>query len=258
MGVVEEVSFLDVLEEEHFNEEFDNALKFLDSFCADNYTSPSSLFQESRKEDAGAIWTPGFEELPLEEPPLLPSHVEHPKLELKSLPAYLKYVFLGKNCTFPMVVNSNLTPTQEEALIGILLEHKGAIGWTIADIVGISPLTCSHRIYLDVDAKSSRECQRRLNPMLKDVVKGEIIKLLDAGIIYPISDSQWVSPIQVVPKKSGITVVRDKNNELMPIKTTTGWSMCVVYRKLNASTRQDHFPLPFLDQILERVAGWLN
>ena len=86
-------------------------------------------------------------------------------------------------------------------------------------------------------------------------MKGEIIKLLDAGIIYPISDSQWVSPIQVVPKKSGIMVVRDKNNELMPIKTTIGWCICVDYRKLNASTHKDHFPLPFLDQILERVAG---
>ena len=86
-------------------------------------------------------------------------------------------------------------------------------------------------------------------------MKGEVIKLLDAGIIYPISDSRWVSPIHVVPKKSGITVVRDKNNDLIPTKTTTGWRMCVDYRKLNASTRKDHFPLPFLDQILERVAG---
>ena len=102
-----------------------------------------------------AIWTPKFEELHVEGPPLQPSHVEHPKLELKPLPDYLKYAFLRENCTFPVVVNSKLTPTQEEALLGILREHKGAIGWTIADITGISPLTCSHRIYLDVDSKPS-------------------------------------------------------------------------------------------------------
>ena len=90
---------------------------------------------------------------------------------------------------------------------------------------------------------------------MKDVVKNEVIKLLDAGIIYPISDSKWVSPMQVVPKKSGMTVVKNENNEMIPTRLVTGWRMCVDYRKLNAVTRKDHFPLPFIDQILERVAG---
>ena len=83
----------------------------------------------------------------------------------------------------------------------------------------------------------------------------KLLKLLDADIIYPISDSRWVSPIQVVPKKSGLTVVKSNKDELIPMRTTTGWRMCIDYRKLNSKTRKDHFPLPFLDQILERVAG---
>jgi len=90
---------------------------------------------------------------------------------------------------------------------------------------------------------------------MKEVVKNEVIKLLDNGIIYPISDNKWVSPTQVVPKKSGVTVITNEKNELIPTRTITGWCMCIDYRKLNSTTRKDHFPLPFMDQILERVAG---
>ena len=81
------------------------------------------------------------------------------------------------------------------------------------------------------------------------------MKLLDAGIIYPISDSKWVSPVQVVPKKSGVTVVANQHNELVPTHVQTGWRVCIDYRRLNAMTRKDHFPLPFIDQMLERLAG---
>ncbi|XP_061993642.1 uncharacterized protein LOC133711554 [Rosa rugosa] len=83
----------------------------------------------------------------------------------------------------------------------------------------------------------------------------EVIKLLDCGVIYPISDSKWVSPVQVVPKKSGVTVVKNAENELVPQRTVTGHRVCIDYRKLNATTRKDHFPLPFIDQMLERLAG---
>ena len=90
---------------------------------------------------------------------------------------------------------------------------------------------------------------------MKDVVKKEVLKLLDVGIIYPIADSKWVSLTQVVPKKSGVTVVANEHNELIPTRVTTGWRVCIDYRKLNAGTRKDHFPLPFVDQMLERVGG---
>ena len=79
---------------------------------------------------------------------------------------------------------------------------------------------------------------------MKEVVKNKVLKLLDAGIIYPILDSKWVSPTQVVPKKSGITVVENERGELVPTRTTTGWRVCIDYRRLNSSTRKDHFPLP--------------
>ena len=137
----------------------------------------------------------------------------------------------------------------------ILKTHITALGWTIADIKGISPLICTHRIHLEEDVKPSRQPQRRLNPIMNEVVKKEVLKLLDVGVIYPIANRKWVSPTQVVPKKSGVTVVANENNELIPTRVTSGWRVCIDYRKLNAGTRKDHFPLPFVDQMLERVAG---
>ncbi|GKA67314.1 hypothetical protein Tco_0767122 [Tanacetum coccineum] len=105
------------------------------------------------------------------------------------------------------------------------------------------------------DCKPSVQSQRRVNPKIHEVIKKEVIKLLDAGMIYPISDSPWVSPIHCVPKKGGMTVVANEENELIPTRLVTGWRVCIDYRKLNEATRKDHFPLPFMDQMLERLAG---
>ena len=99
---------------------------------------------------------------------------------------------------------------QEEKLVKLLCDHKTAIGWTLADIKGISPSLCMHHILLEDNAKPTREMQRRLNPPMIEVVKAEILKLLDVGVIYPITDSKWVAPIHVVPKKTGITLVKNK------------------------------------------------
>ena len=90
---------------------------------------------------------------------------------------------------------------------------------------------------------------------MKEVVKKEVVKLLDSGIIYPIADSPWVSPIHCVPKKGGITVVTNENDDLVTTRTVTGWHVCIGYRKLNEATSKDHFPFPFMDQLLERLAG---
>ena len=111
------------------------------------------------------------------------------------------------------------------------------------------------KIHLEENAKPSREPQRRLNLDMQQVVRAEVIKLLDAGIIYPISDSIWVSPIHVIPKRVGLTVMKNKDDELVPTRVQSGWRVCIDYRKLNAATRKDHFPLPFIDQMVERLAG---
>jgi hypothetical protein len=86
---------------------------------------------------------------------------------------------------------------------------------------------------------------------MREVVKKEVLKLLHAGIIYPVPNSEWVSPVQVVPKKGGMTVVRNDKKELIPQRTGTRWCMCIDYRKLNKATKKDHFPLPFIDEMLE-------
>jgi hypothetical protein len=99
-----------------------------------------------------------------------------------------------------------------------------------------------HHILLEDNAKPTREMQRRLNPPMIKVVKSEILKLLDAGVIYPITDSKWVVSIHVVPKKTGIMLVKNKRDELIPTRISSGWRMCVDYRKLNLYTHKDHFP----------------
>nr|GEU89062.1 reverse transcriptase domain-containing protein [Tanacetum cinerariifolium] len=124
----------------------------------------------------------------------------------------------------------------------------------ISDIKGIDLIFCTHKILMEEDYKPAVQSQRRVNLKIHDVIKKEVIKLLDAGMIYPISDSPWVSPIHCVPKKGGMTVVANENNELIPTRLVTGWRVCIDYRKLNDATRKDHFPLSFMDQMLERLA----
>ncbi|XP_070662294.1 uncharacterized protein [Malus domestica] len=196
-----------------------------------------------------------FISLPTSNEKTLPSVIQAPKLELKPIPKHLKYAFLGEDETLPVIISSQLTADEGEKLIRVLKDHKTAIAWSIVDIKGINPATCMHRILLEEGAKPTREAQRHLNPLMMEVVKKEVIKLLDVGIIYPISDSKWVSPIQVVPKRSGVTVVKNEANELMPTRVQNSWRVCTDYRKINSTTRKDHFPVPFIDQMLERLAG---
>ena len=120
--------------------------------------------------------------------------------------------------------------------MAILKTQRDSIGWTIVDIKGISPLICTHHIYLEDDVKPSQQPQQRLNPHMKDVVQNEVLKLLDVRIIYPIADNKWVSPTQVIPKKSDVTVIKNDSDELIPTRVTTGWRLCINYRKLSSCT----------------------
>nr|GEZ20213.1 reverse transcriptase domain-containing protein [Tanacetum cinerariifolium] len=139
---------------------------------------------------------------------------EPPEVELKELPPHLEYAFLGENEKWPVIIAKDLNVNEKSALINV-------------------------------------QSHRRVNPKIHDVIKKELKKLLDAGLIYTIFDSPWVSPVHCVPKKEGMTVI---TNELVPTRLVTDWRVCIDYRKLNEATRKYHFPLPFMDQMLERLA----
>ncbi|GER43851.1 retrotransposon gag protein [Striga asiatica] len=146
-------------------------------------------------------------------------------LELKELPKHLKYVFLDDAQQKSVIIFAELDSEEEEELVAMLRKNQKAIGWSLGDIKGISPSTCMHRIFLEEGAKPFRD------------------------------GHEWVSPIHVVPKKGGITVIENDKKESVPTRITTGWRMCIDYRRLNAVTKKDHFPLPFIDQILDRLSG---
>ena len=123
----------------------------------------------------------------------------------------------------------------------------------MSDLKGIDLSLCTHHSFLEKDARPSREAQRRLNTKVWDAIKDEILKWLNVGIIYPISDSPWVSPVYVFPKKAGITVMTNDKGKELQTRLPTQWRVCIDYQKLNAATKKDHFPLPFIDQILDML-----
>ena len=223
-------------EPENLSEEAEEYVKWMDSFGHNRRKYFESLGE--------GVKTPA------------PSIEQPPKMEQKPLPSHLKYAYLGVESTLPVIISASLNVLEEEKLLRVLRDHKQALGWSLADLKGIHPSMCMHRILLEDGHKPSVEAQRRLNPTMKEVVRKEVLKWLDTGVIYPISDSAWVSPVQVVPKKGGTTVIKTENNILLPSRTVTGWRICIDYRKLNKATRKDHFPLPFLNQMLDRLAGY--
>ncbi|RDX95913.1 hypothetical protein CR513_21482, partial [Mucuna pruriens] len=166
---------------------------------------------------------------------------------------HLKYAYLDQEQQFPVIIANSLDQEQEEKLLTILWQHKKSIEWKLSDLPGMNPSIYMHRIMMEEEALPIRQQQRRLNLTILDVVKKEVTKLFAAGIIYPISDSNWVSLVQVVPKKSRIIVTKNQHDEMVPIRIQNSWRVCIDYRKLNQATRKDHFPFPFLDQILEKL-----
>ena len=143
-------------------------------------------------------------------------------LVLKELPSQLKYAYLESPKRKPVIISARLSDVEEQRLLEILKKHKESIAWSIEELKGISPSICMHKILLEETSRPSVEHQRRLNPVMKEVVRKEVLKLLNAGFIYAISDSPWVSPVHVVPKKGGFTVIRNEKNELIPTRTVTG------------------------------------
>ncbi|GKD55369.1 reverse transcriptase domain-containing protein [Tanacetum coccineum] len=172
----------------------------------------------------------------------------------EDLPPHLEYTFLEGDDKLPVIITKDLSVEEKAALIKVLKSHKRAIAWKLSDIKGINLKFCTHKILMEEDYKPAVQHQRRVNPKIHDVIKKEVEKLLDAGLIYLISDSPWVSPVHCVPKKGGFTVVENDENKLIPTRLVTGWRVCIDYHKLNEATRKDHFPLPFMDQMLERLA----
>ncbi|GJU08873.1 reverse transcriptase domain-containing protein [Tanacetum coccineum] len=160
-----------------------------------------------------------LKELNLEELKTVKSSIDDPlELELKDLPSHLKYAFLEGTDKLPVIIAKDLKEYEKVRLLKVLKSHKRAIAWNISDIKGIDPQFCTHKILIEDDSKP-------------------------------------VSPVHCMPKKGGITVIENEDNELIPTRLVTGWRVCIDYRKLNDATRKDHFPLPFMDQMLERLAG---
>ena len=176
-------------------------------------------------------------------------------LILKELPKHLKYAFLEDKKSKPVIILVDLTKYKEQKLLEILRKYKEVIAWSVEDFKGINLSICMHKILLEENPKTSIEHRRRLNPVMKDVVRKEVLKWINVGLIYAISDSPWVSTIHMVSKKGGFTVIINEKNELIPIRTVTGWRVCIDYRKLNIVTRNDRYPLPFIDQMLDRLVG---
>nr|GEU31985.1 reverse transcriptase domain-containing protein [Tanacetum cinerariifolium] len=180
---------------------------------------------------------------------------EPPEVELKDLPPHLKYAFMEGENKLPVIIAKELGDEEKSTLIKVLKSRKRAITWKLSDIQCINPEFYTHKILMEEDYKPMVQHQRRVNPKIHDVIKNEVEKLLDVGLIYLIFDSPLVSPVHCVPKKGGFTIVENEENDLIPTRLVTGWRVCIDYPKLNEATRKDHFPLPFMDQMLERLAG---
>ncbi|RVW75781.1 Retrovirus-related Pol polyprotein from transposon 412 [Vitis vinifera] len=193
---LEEVCLINTLVEEHCDKNLQESLNESLEMFEEGLPEPSDVLAimspwRRREEILPLFNKEDSQEATVEDPP---------KLVLKPLPVDLKYAYLEENEKCPVVISSTLTIDQEDNLLGVLRKCKKAIGWQISDLKGISPLVCTHHIYMEDDAKPVRQPQRRLNPHMQEVVRGEVLKLLQAGIIYPISDSLWVSPTQVVQR----------------------------------------------------------
>ena len=201
---------------QHSINEIEMNFQYLESF--DCEVLPSNLFN---KETVSSINENSQDEVSSRKQQTHEQETSAEGLTLKELPSHLKYEFLEPEKRKPVIILAALTEAEKQKLLVILRKYKEAIAWSIEDLKGISPSICMHKILLEDNAKTSIEHQRRLNPVMKEVVRKEVLKWLNAGFIYVISDSSWVSLVHVVPKKGGFTVIRNEKNELIPTRTVT-------------------------------------
>ncbi|GKC69334.1 reverse transcriptase domain-containing protein [Tanacetum coccineum] len=150
---------------------------------------------------------------------------EPPEVELKDLPPHLEYAFLEGDDKLPVIIAKDLSVKENATLIKVLKSHKRAISWKLSDIKGINPKLCTQKILMEEDYKPAVQHQRWVNPKIHNVIKKEVEKLLNARLIYPISDSPWVIPVHCVPKKGDFTIVENDKNELIPTRLLMGWHM---------------------------------
>nr|GEV07907.1 reverse transcriptase domain-containing protein [Tanacetum cinerariifolium] len=181
------------------------------------------LLEEFLNDDPSSPPIP-LQELKVVEPTNEKSFIDEPRMvELKDLPPHLEYAFLEGDDKFPVIIAKDLKDEKKTTLIKVLKSHKQALAWQLFDIKGINPEFCTHKILMEDDFKPAVQNQRRVNPKIHEVIQNEVLKLPDAEIIYPISDSPWLSPVYYVLKKGGFTVVKNEENELIPTRLVTGW-----------------------------------
>ncbi|GKF22166.1 reverse transcriptase domain-containing protein, partial [Tanacetum coccineum] len=175
------------------------------------------LLEDLLNDDSSSPLPP--KELNFEELKTIKSFIDDPlELELKDLPSHLEYAFLEGTDKLPIIISKELKDEEKVALLKVLKSHKRAIAWKISDIKDIDPSFYTHKILMEDNFKPVVQHQRRVNLKIHEVIEKEVIKILDAGFIYPISDSLWVSLVHCVPKKGGMTIVENEDNELIPTR----------------------------------------
>ncbi|RVW92565.1 hypothetical protein CK203_039419 [Vitis vinifera] len=223
----EEVCIIDTLVEEHCNKNMQDKLNESLGDLEEGLPEPSDVLTTLQG------WRRREEILPLfnKEEAQEAAKEETPKAQFEASARGVEIHIPGRNNN-ALCISSSFTTHQEISLLEVLKRCKKAIRWQISDLKCITSLVCTHHIYMEEEAKPIRQHQRRLNPHLQEMVQVEVLKLLQAGIIYPISDSPWVSPTQVVPKKSRITVVQNENGEEIATCLTSGWKVCNMVERI--------------------------
>nr|GEZ05999.1 reverse transcriptase domain-containing protein [Tanacetum cinerariifolium] len=205
----------------------EGGILLLEEFLNDDPSSPPLPSQELK------VVEPTNEKSSIDEPPMV---------ELKDLPPHLEYAFLEGDDKLPIIIAKDLKDEEKTTLIKVLKSHKQALAWKLFNIKGINPEFCTHKILMEDDFKPAVQHQRRVNPKIHKVIKKEVLKLLDAGLIYPISDSPWVSPVHCVPKKGGFTVIENEENELIPTRLVTSWRTLKIKKRPHSRVLMERLP----------------